>query len=306
MDIAANLHVIPDVSFVTKFDDLENLVDYAIRTYSSPIKKPILLDREVFLGVQRDLYVADCLRIALAEKKWLEVYFQPIYSLAEQRFTSAEALLRLHHPDGSISPVEFIPVAERAGIINYINTYVIESVSDFMRERNLNLLNIQRININLSGKVFSDREIFSDLLEVIRSNRVRPELVCFEVTEAVGGGNVGLFESRMDMLHRMGFLFALDDFGTGFSNISRMLSLPFDIVKIDKGILDSSKKVFFDTLSLLSHANCTITVEGVETAEQVEWLKTTNVDCLQGFFFARPMPAGQFVSFLEPQTQSAG
>ncbi len=296
--IPINLYVLSNSSFIARVEDIRRLIDYAIRSYGVPAEKPILLSEEVFCMVKRERFIADALRVDLEERRWLELYFQPVYCPAKRRFTTAEALLRFHHPDGSISPAEFIPVAERSGLLSYLNTFVLESVAALIREHSMESLGLDRISINLSGTVFADREVFVKFLEILTTMEIPPSAVCFEITESIEDTDFALFEAEMNFLRKMGFTFALDDFGTGFSNMTKVLNLPFELIKIDRSILYSSRKVFSDTLSLLSHAGCEIVAEGVETVDQASWLKGLEIAHLQGFFFALPMPASEFVAFL--------
>ena len=158
---------------------------------------------------------------------------------------------------------------------------------------------IRHLNVNLSGKTFSDSDTFGELVNVIDRIAIAPERLHFEITEEKTGVDILQLRYFMESLTQRGFCFALDDFGTGFANIARLLSLPLSTIKVDKSILNASKKIMEDTLVLLSNSNCKIIVEGVETQAQIDWVKTLPVDEVQGFYYALPMPEKDFLAFIK-------
>lgn len=234
-----------------------------------------------------------------------EVYYQPIYSITEQRFSSAEALVRLKDEVyGFVPPGLFIPAAEKNGTIYQIGEYVFEEVCRFIKSPEFERLNLTCIEINLSVAQCMQTDLADKLIEIASKYEVAPEKINLEITETAVEKSREVMLKNLDTLKAAGFCFSLDDYGTGYSNIQRILSLPLQIVKLDKSFADQAEQsemqiILQNTIRMLRGLNLEIVVEGVETKEQLDLMTQLNCDYIQGYHFSKPLPKTEFIQFIE-------
>ena len=240
---------------------------------------------------------------AIREQRF-EMYYQPIFNMKEQRFVSCEALIRLHDElFGQISPGIFIPAAESKGLILPVGEFVLESVFQFISENNVEALDISFVEINLSVAQLMQHDL-PDLIRYLQEKyRVQPRQVVFEIVETTYDEIGQLADRNIRTLAGMGYRFALDDYGTGYSNIQRVSTLPFEIIKIDKSLTDTldekmSSSIFSNVVHMMKDIGKEIVIEGIEEEEQVESLKELDCEYIQGFVFAKPMPVADFLEFI--------
>ncbi len=240
---------------------------------------------------------------AVVNKKF-EVYYQPIYAVREQRFNSAEALLRLKDEKyGFISPEIFIPAAERSGAIYQIGDYVFEEVCRFISSEEYRDLGIDYIEINVSVMQCMQPGLAEDILAIMKKYRVRPDQINLEITETAASYSQKIMEKNILDLAGAGISFSLDDFGTGYSNMCRIASLPLDIVKLDKTFTDmeNSEKlqiILKNTIRMIKAMNMKIVVEGIETEQILQKFSELQCEYIQGYYFSRPLPLKEFVEFI--------
>lgn len=249
-------------------------------------------------------HMDDILSRALKENR-IGIHYQPIYNISEGRFSSAEALARLHDSKyGDISPAVFIPAAENMGLILPIGEVVLESVFRFISENDLEALGLSYIEVNLSVA----QCLQNDLPDIVRSLQkkynVSPRQINFEITETFFDNISTVMDRNMQELTRMGYTFSLDDFGTGYSNIQRLSRLPVRIIKIDKSMVDEmftsdGKVIMQNTVRMIQGIHKELVMEGVETQQEKEALASMSCDFIQGFFYSRPLPEREFIAFLE-------
>jgi diguanylate cyclase (GGDEF)-like protein len=266
--------------------------------------KTIYPDAETVGKMIRKKQIIDLMKRGLTQDIF-EVHYQPIYSMKEKRFTTAEALLRLSDSElGAISPAEFIPFAEEAGLIVDIGFLVLDKVCRFIRELDDKGVEIETISVNISTIQLDSEGFVNNLLEIINRNRVSPYKLSLEITERIFVENFKYMSAMIRKINEYGIQFYLDDFGTGYSNIINVVKLPLKFIKIDKSILYESvanKKSFslLDGLSrTFSEIGMKVVVEGVETLEHSMLAEQINADYIQGFLFARPMPAAEAIHYL--------
>lgn len=233
------------------------------------------------------------------------MYYQPIYSVAEKRFLSAEALIRLTDEKyGFISPELFITAAEKNGMILQIGDFVLDSVCSFLAKCSHEGIPIEYIELNLSMKQCMQKDLKEKVYYYLKKHHLKPEQINLEITETAANTAQDIVEENICELTKQGFAFSLDDFGTGYSNISRISELPFRIVKIDKSMTDKvfDKKmntILRYNIRLLKEIGMEIVVEGVETAEVFEEFAEMGCDYIQGYYFSRPLPQEEFVEFIQ-------
>ncbi|MGN0306398.1 MAG: EAL domain-containing protein [Lachnospiraceae bacterium] len=239
------------------------------------------------------------------EKRRFQMYYQPIYSVEEKSFLSAEALIRLYDEKyGYISPELFITEAEKNGTILQIGEFVLDSVCSFLAECSHTGLPVHCIELNLSMKQCMQKDLADKILYYIEKYNLKPEQINLEVTETAANTAQDIVEDNICELSKQGITFSLDDYGTGYSNISRIMSLPFQVVKIDKSMTD---KVFDSKINtilkynirLLKEIGMEIVVEGVETEEVLKQFEEMGCDFIQGYYFSKPLPQHEFVEFIK-------
>lgn len=231
-----------------------------------------------------------------------EVWFQPVYCLEKGVFCSMEALVRLRETDGSlISPGEFIPIAEDADMIVPITWFVLEEACKIISENDA--LNGITVSVNIPMVQLVDREFVCHLNEIVDKYGVAHSQICLEFTERVMLDDFKRVKECMDGVSECGYRFFLDDFGTGFSNFNCLLQLPFCDVKLDKSLTDTlaadapEVNIVKTLVDLFHNMNLKVIAEGVETAEQVEILKTYGIDRIQGFYYSAPMNIDKLLAF---------
>lgn len=234
-------------------------------------------------------------------------YYQPKVDMASGKIIGAEALARWINPDqGIIMPDKFISVAEETSQILDISTQMTEKVlSDMNKWKTLDCE--VPVSINVSVRQFANSSYFSQLVSLIQSHNINPEMIEIEITEQVFLGDLDRAKQRLDEFRGAGFKVSLDDFGTGYSSMSYLHELPIDILKIDKSFIDNLAQnnkslAIMKAITSLSHDLKYQTIaEGVETQEQKDILLSLNCNLAQGYFFYKPMPADKFTNLLKNQ-----
>ncbi len=234
-----------------------------------------------------------------------EVYYQPIYDTAAGKFSSAEALIRLYDDElGFISPDEFIPMAERNGMIIEIGEMVFRNVCSFLKNTDAYALGLSYVEVNLSTVQCMQENLAHHLRDIMTENSISPDRINFEITETAHTVNEGVLRRNMDLLIGEGSSFSMDDYGTGFSTANYLISLPMKIVKIDKSILWPAMKdnealvVLRHTVGMLKALHKKIVVEGVEDKNMENLLIDMGCDYLQGYLYSKPVPSDKYLDFL--------
>lgn len=284
--------------------EIINLVDLAHTQYAGPgWPTTMACSAELLDKARREIQVEEAIRRALDMREGFFLCYQPLFSVSEQRFVSAEALLRLEDPDlGMIYPGEFIEVAERTGLIYRIDHIVVEMACDFLRRQTeLEELGFRFLEVNFSAAEFG-RDVSELEHHVLGQEGILPEKLCFEVTETATLESEDVLCDFMERMKEKGYRFALDDFGTGNANIMRLAELPFDTVKMDRTLLTASNEkemiVFEDLINMFKRAGLTTVVEGVETHEQYERVSVLGADIIQGFLFSHPLREPELMEHL--------
>ena len=286
---------------------LSDLIHLAVKEGKMYGRTVIELDAIDLSSEEYMRMVDEKVRNAVSEGN-LEVYYQPIYSLKEKKFVSAEALLRLHDGDKFIPPDLFITVAENNGSIVEIDDYVVQEVCKMISGRKISDLGIKYIELNLSVSDMLQDDIAGKLSKMADRYHVHPSQINLEITETSDDTFTGVVEANVMRLSHLGFNFSLDDFGTGYSSLSRIIMMPFDIIKLDKTIVQSpftmeseyernnARTLLESSADMIHKIGAETVAEGVETTEQLKKMEELGVELIQGFYFARPMPESDFVN----------
>lgn len=238
------------------------------------------------------------------ENHSFEMYFQPIYSVKDDAYVSAEALIRLKDEKyGFVSPAIFIPAAEESGAIHEIGDYVIEEVCRFIGSEDFKNSGLQYVELNLSVAQCIEADLFEKIDGCMKKYGVRPDQINLEITETAVDYDPETTDRNIDKLASVGIPFSLDDYGTGYSNIKRVVSLPLSIVKLDKLLVDEMDKplmwiVISNTVRMLKRMNKKILVEGIEDKRALYKFIEIGCDYIQGYYFSRPLPKQEFLKFL--------
>ena len=237
----------------------------------------------------------------------LEVYYQPQILISSGQIIGAEALLRWKHPGrGFVSPVEFIPVAEETGLIIEIGEFVLKRVVDQVgvwREAGL-LENFGAIAVNVSPVQFRQPNFVEMVVKILEDAALSPNLIKIEITESTIIDSVEDVIVKMQRIRKLGVHFSLDDFGTGYSSLNYLRRLPLDQLKIDRSFVqgitrDASESAIVETIiSMGHHLGMDVIAEGVETNEELAFLKAKGCNAYQGFLFSRPVPGQDFEALL--------
>ena len=236
------------------------------------------------------------LRAAMANNE-LELYYQPKIDAKTGKVTAAEALLRWQHPKrGMVMPGQFIPLAERSGLIGPLGNWVIEAACKqgrAWRDKGLRM----RVAINLSAYQMRQDDIAERITEALARYRIHPSLLTCEITESAAMEDTKATQETMRRLGELGVHLSIDDFGTGYSSLSYLRQLPAEELKIDRSFVmdiehSTDARAVVDAVVKLAHAlGLKVVAEGVENTRQHEILGELGCDELQGFLFAKPMTA---------------
>ncbi len=291
---------------------LKECLDY-INDYSRLIDHPVLTLKDMKIGaVARNLLVQKLIQEAV-DQDGFEMYYQPIYSVEENRVVSAEALIRLKNTDhGFISPEEFIPIAEQNGLIMKIGEFAFRSVCQFIQAQGLEQYGIRFIEVNLSVVQCMQERLYKQLLDIMVEYGVEPDQINLEITETAEVTQMGAFQDNVSALNQKGIGFSLDDYGTGYSNIGFLYKFPFRIIKIDKSLLwgafenEKAMITLESSIDLAKRLNLQVVVEGVENEEHQDKLTEMGCDYLQGYYFSKPVPESEFIHYIQQQCQLDG
>lgn len=296
-------------------DSPENLMRRANRAMFEAKRDPgtsyRFYDRQLHISAGYQLRLEADLRNALRGDE-LELYYQPRIDLASDDVRGVECLLRWNHPKrGLVGPDEFIPVAERSGLIVPIGYWVIEQACKRLKESaELGFPGLV-FAVNLSFRQFHDRKMTETIFRIIFNANVDTSLLELELTESAMMHDPEYAKRCLRELNQLGISFALDDFGTGFSSLSHLQDLPISLVKIDKSFVQAlgesagAEHIIRAIISLAHSLQISVVAEGVETESQLEFLRQQHCDEIQGYYYARPMPWADLVQFLNKRGQSA-
>jgi EAL domain-containing protein (putative c-di-GMP-specific phosphodiesterase class I) len=243
------------------------------------------------------------LRRAVEQQHWV-LHWQPVMDLAEGTVSGAEALIRWREPNGGlVPPGEFIPIAEELGLIEAIGDWVIDEVAAQRKTWEADGIDL-RVGFNLSPRQLWSGRLTEKVMEKLSNAGVDPHDVVVEITESTAMADPERTQRVLAELHAWGLSLAIDDFGTGYSSLARLKHLPIDILKIDRTFIhdvdrdeDSGRMV--EAMVQLAHGlGMTPLAEGIETAEELAFLREAGCTLGQGFYFARAVPAEEIPALL--------
>jgi diguanylate cyclase (GGDEF)-like protein/PAS domain S-box-containing protein len=240
------------------------------------------------------------LRHALEQEEFT-LYYQPQFSGDGKRLTGAEALLRWRHPRrGLVPPGDFIPVLEELGLVVEVGEWVLKEACRQLREWHLAKVRVPKVSVNISARQFSDGQLGMRIANILQETGLPPACLELELTESILMREVSEAMQILAGLKRLGLSIAVDDFGTGYSSLNYLKQFPIDVLKIDRTFVDGlpsgeqDAQIARAIIAMAHSLNLAVIAEGVETHEQLEFLREHGCDEVQGYLFGRPMPASRF------------
>ena len=292
----------------TEATDLLRDADIALyRAKSQGRSRYAIFDVDMHTQAVKRMRLEHDLRVALERQEFVP-YYQPIFDLKNQRLMGFEALIRWQHPmQGFISPADFIPVAEETGLIMPISRWILQSACEQVAgwRRQFPDMEDLKVSVNLSGQDLRQPTLVDTIRQILDRAQLPATTLTIEITESMLIENI---ETTIDLLRQfrdLGIHISIDDFGTGYSSLSYLYNLPGDYLKIDKAFVsnmqpgDKNYKIVQAVVSLSDQLELAAIAEGIETIQQLEWLKAMNCELGQGYLLSRPLTSTQAAALLE-------
>ncbi len=303
------------VSFYPKSaSSVDALIDSAYKALSKAKERGggyiVLDDKGLFLKDKNyEITLYNEMREALKNKEF-ELYYQPLISMNNDLIWGAEALIRWHHPQrGLVSPAEFIPIAEKTGLIIELGRFVTdEAIKQQKKWETFKFKQIQ-VSINLSLREIETGEIVDFIAKTLIKHNVSPEVVKFEITENIAMSNPEKTKKEFETLNEMGIKLALDDFGTGHSSFGYLNDFSLDTLKIDQSFVtdmvynEKNRKIVNAMIELGHNFDLLITAEGIEDKATYDMLKELGCDIAQGYYFSKPIPVFEFQQLIRSKKE---
>lgn len=294
-------------TFPTDADDTDSLMKQAGAATAHAKEKGRdchqFYSSEINAIAQRRMSLEHSLR-RITERNELKLYYQPKICAHTERVCGAEALLRWEHPEqGFISPSEFIPIAEEAGIIVELGEWVLNEACRQAAEWNQKGLDDLKISVNASAQQFRDNKFPHTVQNALKQTKLNPDNLIIEITEGVLVGDKERIGDLLFKIKTTGAMLSIDDFGTGYSSLGYLKTFPIDELKIDRSFIvdvpddEDSSAIVKAIVAMAKSLGLKVVAEGIETRDQLAFLKGLSCDQIQGFYYARPLPAHEFLKY---------
>ena len=305
LDLALTLLPNKEHQGISEAEDIIRMLECALQeAEESGAEMKVISGEQLLEKGRREGEILHILREALRFQRF-EVYYQPIYSVKKKCYCSAEALIRLKDERmGYISPEEFVPIAERHGLIVEMGAFVFREVCRFIMEKRLWERGIEYIDVNLSVVQCMQENLHEQLIAIMDEFRLPYHCINLEITETAAVLSSENLRNNMMRLMEKGVNFSLDDYGTGFSNTASIVEYPFHTIKLDKSMLwsstDSEKAMcaLEHMIAMIKSMHMELICEGVETQTQATMLEHMGCDYFQGYYFSKPVQADAFLDLL--------
>lgn len=304
ISVRSGVYIIPD----ERDDDVTTYIDNALIACNSIdiVHKSIYayFDESMKKTLSKQQEIEDVMQDALDAGEFV-VYYQPKFSLANRDLVGAEALVRWNRPGiGVVPPSEFIPLFEDNEFIVKIDFFVLESVCKKLASDIKDGLPVTPISVNFSRVHLRSPHFIDKIRECIETYNIPSNLIEIEITESAMTGNEDYLLEIMKSLHRLGIVISMDDFGSGYSSLNLLKKLPFDVLKIDKEFFaggggydrERERTIIANVVNMAKSLNIRVVSEGVETNDQVDFLKEIKCDQAQGYYYAKPMDVESYRS----------
>lgn len=298
-----NIAIVESPLKTNTVEEIVESLDYTMAEIKERRRFSVIIFNQKLVPLrQRKLDVLSVLRRAVVQESMVKVLYQPIIATKDNHIIAAEALMRIEDDRlGMISPGEFIPAAEMAGLISPLTEIIIRKVSTFLKNHDQQASHLSHISINISADDLHSAEFARRILDIIEQTKVDAGKLSFEVTESMLLSPSDSVQKNWNAFTEQGIHFLLDDFGTGYSNLATLVSKPFDFVKLDRSLVSNATNNY-ELLSLitgmLKHLGLSMVAEGVETKEQLEVVMREGIQFVQGYYFSKPVSEEQFLRWL--------
>ena len=270
-------------------NSIKDDMNHAVARFDDPINQRICRERDMEARFED----------ALQNQEFV-IWYQPKFDVHTERMVGAEALVRWRKLDGSVvSPGEFIPLFERDGLIVRLDEYVFRKVCQMQKKLIASFDRTFPISVNLSRNSLHYPGVIERYANIVAENHLEAKLVPIELTESAGLQMIEIKELAQKMVN-LGFPLHMDDFGAGYSSLGNLNSLPFHVLKLDKSLVDyignyRGNQVLQHIISLAHGLGMEVLAEGVETNEQVQFLRKVGCDIIQGYYYSKPLPEQTFL-----------
>ena len=266
----------------------------------------VIYSNELGDAISKDIELTEKLRVAI-EKQELELYYQPQLDILQDKIIGMETLIRWPTSAGFISPGEFIPLAEKSGLIIPLGEWIVESACLRAKELVDNGFDDLVVAINISPLQFRHPNFYQMLIQILKKTQVPPHVVELEITEGVIMHNETETIELLHKLKKLGFKLSIDDFGTGYSSLSYLKQFPINKLKIDQSFIfnltdsEADQAIVQAIVDLGKNLNLTLIAEGVEQEAHLNLLKQMGCQEIQGYYFSRPLPVPSLNELLASQ-----
>lgn len=259
---------------------------------------PLMMKKHRSLSLETDL------QKALLQEQFV-VHYQPLVNADTGLVTGAEALVRWNHPQlGLVPPGQFIPIAEDSGLIIDIDKWMIRNACKQLKRWQEERLPHVSVSVNISTLQFHQSDFVAFLADALAENRLEPGSLSLELTESTVMSHSDIAFRTLDQLRQMGIPISIDDFGTGYSSLNYLRKMPIQTVKIDQSFIREltvnreDRTIVQAIISLSRNLNLNVVAEGVETEEQLQFLRENQCTNIQGFYFSKPLPEQPFRKYV--------
>ncbi len=275
-------------------DSVKGRYDMKIAQYDESMRQRLVRNQEIVFEMEKAL-----------KSQQFEVWFQPQYNHSTGAMIGAEALVRWRHPEkGLIPPNDFIPIFEQNGFVYALDQFVWHKTCQYLRKWRDEGKDPQPISVNISRYDVLCPDVVSVLTEIVRKNQIPEALLHLEITESAFSESTDRIIGVVQELIDLGFVVEIDDFGSGYSSLNTLKDVPAQIVKLDMRFFDRSHdsqrsgNVVESVVRMAKWLNMSVIAEGVETKVQADFLRSIGCNYIQGYLYARPMPADQYEVYL--------
>ncbi|MCM1272290.1 MAG: bifunctional diguanylate cyclase/phosphodiesterase [Clostridium sp.] len=287
------------------YGSLVEVIDYSMAVAKKSRKGMVSKVENLELEkLKREKDIEKALRLAMDRDEFM-VYYQPIFSIKKGKYSSAEALVRMNDEElGWVSPEDFIPIAEKNGLIVSMGEMILEKVCKFIRDYDIMETSIEYIEVNISSVQLMQLDFVDRVKSILEKYDVKPQHINMEITETATMGNMTIINKNIEQLVEYGINFSLDDYGSGNANIDYINHMPFKIIKLDKYIIwDAFKDLKAGvtlkyTIQMLNELELLIVAEGVETAEMKDKLVAAGCHHMQGWYYSKAVCDEDFKKLL--------
>ena len=291
----------PETSSFAEGSDLYKVVEIVLP--SVPKGDTVTVSERELGKIERHLMLESSLEKALAEET-LDVRFQPVLSTATGRYTTVEALARFTHDEwGDVPASEFIPIAEKRGLIAQIDEFVLRKSCELLKSASD--VELEYVSVNLSVTELANSTFPKKVREILDEYGIPYRKIVFEITENALMTSILLMIENLQELASLGFGFAVDNLELGKGDIAKLAVLPFTVVKLDRSVLEEvetsarSRILFENTIDVLKKMEIRSVIVGCETTVQSQWISECSPDGVQGFYYARPMDKNGCLAFIQ-------